>query len=64
MKVLFKNTPEIEDDINKTILYILDQKIELQIQKQATMHINSIITRNWILEKIIEKENKWYYEAK
>ena len=43
----------LNDDIDKTILYILDKKIELQIQKKATMHINSIITRNWIVEQLI-----------
>ena len=35
---------------NKTILYILDQKIELQIKKQANIHINTVITRNDLLE--------------
>ena len=43
----------LDKDIDETILYILDKKIELQIQKQATMHINSIITRNWIISNII-----------
>ena len=43
----------LEKNIDETILYILDKKIELQIQKQATMHINSIITRNWIISNII-----------
>ena len=58
-----RNLPDIdyinellEQDINKTILYILDKKIELQIQKKATMHINSIITRNWIIEEINKEE--------
>ena len=54
-----RNLPDIEyinelldKDIDKAILYILDKKIELQIQKKATMHINSIITRNWIIENL------------
>ena len=42
----------LEENIDKTILYILDKKIELQIKKQASMHINSIITRNWFLENL------------
>lgn len=42
----------LEKNIDETILYILDKKIELQIKKQASMHINSIITRNWILENL------------
>lgn len=42
----------LNKNIDETILYILDKKIELQIQKHATMHINSIITRNWIIEQL------------
>lgn len=42
----------LEKNIDEAILYILDKKIELQIQKHATMHINSIITRNWIIEQL------------
>lgn len=55
-----RNLPDIyyinellEKSIDETILYILDKKIELQIQKHATMHINSIITRNWIINNLI-----------
>jgi len=57
-----RNLPDIDyinglldKDIDETILYILDKKIELQIQKRAIMHINSIITRNWILDNLIVK---------
>ena len=57
-----RNLPDIEyikelleKNIDETILYILDKKIELQIQKRATMHINSIITRNWLIDFLINK---------
>lgn len=43
----------LEKNIDETILYILDKKIELQIKKHATMHVNSIITRNWILNNLL-----------
>lgn len=43
----------LDKNIDETILYILDKKIELQIQKRASMHINSIITRNWIIGELI-----------
>ena len=42
----------LEQDINKAVIYILDKKIELQLKKQASMHTNTIITRNQLLEKI------------
>ncbi len=52
-----RDLPDIEfinmllsESIDKTILYILNNKIELQIKKEASIHINSIITRNWILD--------------
>ena len=44
----------LDQNIDKAILYILDKKIELQIQKQATMHVNTIITRNWLIENKLE----------
>ena len=44
----------LEKNIDETILYILDKKIELQIQKKATMHINSVVTRNWLIDNIIK----------
>ena len=37
--------------LNETVLYILDKKIELQIKKKATIHINGIIARNSILQE-------------
>ena len=40
----------LEKDIDETILYILNNKIELQIQKKATIHLNSVITRNWLID--------------
>ncbi len=40
----------LEKSIDNAILYILDKKIEFQIMKRDTIHINSIITRNWIIE--------------
>lgn len=46
----------IDKDIDEAVLYILDKKIELQIKKKQTIHINGIIARNSILEKIIKKE--------
>lgn len=39
----------LEQSMDKTILYILDQKIELQLKKEANIHINTVITRNEIL---------------
>lgn len=44
----------LEQDIDKAVLYIIDKKIQLQIERKQAMHPNSIITRNQIL-KIIEK---------
>ena len=32
------------------ILYIIDKKIMLQIEKKATMHPDSITARNWIIK--------------
>lgn len=40
----------LEESIDKAVLYILDKKIMLQIEKQATMHPDSIITRNWMIK--------------
>lgn len=52
-----RNLPDIdyinellEESLDKTILYILDKKIELQLTKQASIHINTVITRNELLE--------------
>ena len=46
----------IDKDIDEAVLYILDKKIELQIKKKQTIHINGIIARNSILENIVKKE--------
>ncbi len=40
----------LEENIDKAVLYILDKKIMLQIEKKAPMHVDSVITRNWILK--------------
>lgn len=44
----------VDIGIDETVLYILDKKIKLQIEKKASIHINGIIARNSILEKINE----------
>lgn len=41
----------LEDSIDKAVIYILDKKIELQLTKKANIHINTVITRNEILDK-------------
>ena len=38
--------------IDEAVLYILDKKIELQIKKRAQIHLNGIIARNSLLEKM------------
>ena len=38
--------------IDEAVLYILDKKIELQIKKKAQIHLNGIIARNSLLEKM------------
>lgn len=52
-----RELPDIDDinnlmmqSIDRAVLYILDKKIQLQIQKKAQMHPDSIITRNWLLK--------------
>lgn len=40
----------LDDNIDKAVLYIIDKKIMLQIDKRATMHPDSIIARNWLIE--------------
>lgn len=40
----------LEKGIDKAVLYILDKKIELQLAKKSNIHINTVITRNKILE--------------
>ena len=45
----------LDEDINKAVLYIIDKKILLQIEKKATMHTDSILARNWIIRNNINK---------
>ena len=40
------------DAAHKRMQEMLDKKIELQLKKQANMHIDTIITRNELLESI------------
>jgi len=42
----------LEKNINEAVLYIIDKKIQLQIEKKQSMHPNSIIARNEILKMI------------
>lgn len=42
----------VDVGIDEAVLYILDKKIKLQIEKRASIHINGIIARNYILEKM------------
>lgn len=51
-----RNLPDIdyinellEKGIDEAMLYILDEKIKLQIKKKNIMHIDTIITRNYLL---------------
>ena len=39
----------VNKGIDEAVLYILDKKIKLQIEKRATIHINGIIARNFLL---------------
>ena len=40
----------LNESIDKAVLYIIDKKIMLQIEKKATMHPDSIIARNYLLK--------------
>lgn len=40
----------LEQSIDKAVIYIIEKKIMLQIEKGASMHINSIIARNYLLK--------------
>ena len=40
----------LDDNIDKAVLYIIDKKIILQIEKKASMHPDSIIARNWLIK--------------
>ena len=42
----------VEKNIDEAVLYILDKKIELQLKKRASIHVNGIIARNYILDLI------------
>ena len=42
----------LEKNINEAVLYIIDKKIQLQIERKKSMHPNSIIARNEILKLI------------
>ncbi len=42
----------LEKNIDEAVLYIIDKKIQLQIEKKQSMHPNSIIARNEILKII------------
>ena len=45
----------LNEDINKAVLYIIDKKIMLQIEKKATMHPDSILARNWVIKNNLIK---------
>lgn len=47
----------LEKNIDQAVLYILDKKIELQLKKQANIHINTVITRNELLEELRLEQN-------
>lgn len=42
----------LEEGIDKAVLYILDKKIELQLAKKSNIHINTVITRNSLLDNM------------
>jgi len=41
----------VDKGIDEAVLYILDKKIKLQIEKRASIHINGIIARNNIINR-------------
>jgi len=41
----------VDIGIDEAVLYILDKKIKLQIEKRASIHINGIIARNYLLRR-------------
>ena len=41
----------LDESIDKAVLYIIDKKIMLQIEKRAVMHPDSIIARNYLLKQ-------------
>ena len=44
----------LEESIDEAVLYIIDKKIILQIEKKAQMHPDSIIARNYLLKQILD----------
>lgn len=40
----------LDESIDKGVLYILDKKIMLQIEKKAAMHPDTIIARNYLIK--------------
>lgn len=40
----------LEESVDKAVLYIIDKKIMLQIEKKAAMHPDSILARNYLLK--------------
>lgn len=51
-----RNLPDIdyinellEKGIDEAMLYILDEKIKLQLKKKNIMHVDTVITRNYLL---------------
>lgn len=42
----------LDINLDEAVLYVLDKKIELQLKKGKTMHINTIITRNELIKQI------------
>lgn len=40
----------LDENIDKAVLYIIDKKIMLQIEKKATMHPDSIVARNYLIK--------------
>ena len=43
----------LDKNIDEAVLYILDKKIQLQLEKRQTMHVNTVITRNELLKNNI-----------
>lgn len=42
----------LEKSLDEAVLYIIDKKIKLQIERKNIMHINSIITRNEFIRNL------------
>lgn len=56
----FENLDKIEElaknDIDETVLFILNEKINLQIKKEKLIHLDGIIARNYMLEQVKNKK--------